>query len=165
LPFAPAIAWTANAIEWAFQRIARIGAFYTEFLAQLLAGSKFSTAKNEAAKARDELIKEQEQDALRLKATNAARRAAKDEANAASPEFKADADARMAKEKEVRARGGAYSDSRLAVGGFLGGGQTTKLANLAERQLATQNPMALTLHSILSAIKNPSNPLSLIIPH
>lgn len=162
--FAPALGVVANAIKTVLDKIEQIQSFYGDFIGNLIAGVKngggkdFATMTREAADAREKTKQEQAERDARNEETRQQKKAAKIAANDASPEFKIE-DA--FKGQKDSARSNIYSDSRLAVGGFLGQGGQVSLQSIAQRQLSVAEKSHDTLVKILAKYNSGE---SLIIP-
>jgi len=131
-------------------------------IGSLMAGEGLKQGLADARAAVKDLRQQQDRQKLLDSKARADAREAKAATDSAAPDFKAD---EAAKERAAGGgRGGIYSDSRLAVGGFLGSGMTNSLSSIAEKQLRIQTQTLTVQQAILQAVKT-VNPIgSLVIP-
>lgn len=149
--FAPALGTIADAIKYVLDKLEQIQAFYGSFLGDILAGLKegggksFSEMTKDAGYARDNVAIQQFERDQKERNTQRAKNAAKTAAEQASPNFQP-TEIKQPTKPELKSQS-IYSDSRLAVGGFLGQGAQS-MATIAQKQLEIQTQSLNFLKSI-----------------
>lgn len=159
--FAPALKMAADAIEYVLDKLKLVQEFYGALIGGVQGGQSFKQSFEEAIDAREAKRAELADARAREAETRAAAREAKKERDSAPLNLEAQAKEQSFKREKMDK---AYSDSRLAVGGFLGQGMTSSLANIAERQLVVQREQLSLAKMTLDAIKSGKVPLTLFIP-
>ncbi len=143
---APAIIKILEAAQGASKGESKVDIFFRKVFKNLRSGQSvvdsFANAKTEIA---DEKAIKDSKDAARLAATRAARRAAEN----TSPNFASD-DPGFGKASASGKGRGAYSDSLLAVGNFLGSG--AGLGGVADKQLEISKQSLQVQRGILQAV-------------
>jgi hypothetical protein len=171
---APAITAVADAVTGAVnlikQSVAMVGAFMGRVYGDsqtggTTLGQTLKRAMNEAIQAQATTEREQDERAARDAETRAQARSARRQQQQESAGLTAAA--KEAERTKATSAGSIASDSRVAVGGFLGQGASMALGAIAERQLQVARQTLLVQRDILTAINSMTrmNSLSsLIIP-